>query len=222
MGMQIISRLPNLRPQRLQIRVFQGHHLHLLRITQLQSGFQPFPRLRLIAKLAGVTGKVVGNQRLLGKQRLRFAEDFPGLRYAAAGHPSGGVGMGNPELGFIGPNLDKLAGDFSRQGPFPGLGINLKSNQQHVRMGAKRQSDFLQFLMRLLPIAQPKPAQGGGKVKSIRRFQRIHRLIFANNVLGCNMRENKTPFNNPTSLEKVLMALYSYLVPFLGGRFALS
>ena len=71
--------LSNLFPERLQIRVVQSHQFDLIGFARAESDFQPFSRLLVFSKLAGVAGKIVTNDPLLRKKDGGWNQKISGL-----------------------------------------------------------------------------------------------------------------------------------------------
>ena len=143
-------------PQRLQVRIFQGHQLDTLAITELEGFLQPAPGLLHQPQLAGVAGQVVPDNPFLRESVCRWEEGIMRLpstfqlvkRERALNSPEHPFRrLLDDGLRVIDPNI-----------PFLGLGVDLEANLQHVRMNAEGRSDFLQLFGGFVGTTQFQPA----------------------------------------------------------------
>ena len=148
-------------PQRFQVRVFQCHEFDLVGVTQRTGFLQPRSGRVQIAQLAFIAREVVGDGLFPGKCPSGLNQNCPGLGNAAAGFASHRIRQRNPHARPVRFQFSERAGNFRRRIPFPSLGANVISDDEHVWMGTELRCNLVQLRPGLRNVAQFQPAYGG-------------------------------------------------------------
>ena len=116
-------------------------------------------------------GEIVRDQEFLGKFVERGQQGVPGFALGAARHAAQRIRLMQPARSAFGRALHEDAGDFQSRCPIPLLGAKHPTQFQHVRMVLLRRSNLRQLRFRLGRVAQLQPANGGGKIMRVWRFE---------------------------------------------------
>lgn len=161
-------------PKRFQIGICEGHRLDAGLIANNHGSAKPMAGIIELSHLAGVTGEIVWDCRFLRELFGSREQCVPCGFEATFGDAAEGVSLVKPPSRSAGVGLENRLGGSQGGRPILFGCVDEPKHLENFRCFLVSRINSGEFGSSFLFVAEFEPADGGGQIMNIWRFQRLH------------------------------------------------